>query len=353
MATSRVAIIGTGLIGTSIGLGLREHARDRFEVVGADRDRSNAKSAKKLGAIDREVGSLEEAVEGAAIVVIAVPVLAARHIMKEMGPYLGQGTIVTDTCSTKADMMRWAKEFLPRGVDFVGGHPMAGKEQSGPSAGEATLFKNATWAVTPSTSARERSVSVVLGLVEALGATPVHIDAEEHDQYAAAISHLPLVVSTALFRMVRDSAGWEDASLMAGPGFRDVTRLASGDPTMAADIVDTNKEAVLHWLRRYRQELYNLEDAIEAGDDAVRNFFASTQLDRDAWLENPRAARTPQGVSAPSAQDTLGQFLVGGRAYDRLKEITSTTPGMSSEQDAKLRRELGAEDDDEDRRRGR
>ena len=113
MAQSRITIIGTGLIGTSIGLGLAKREGRQYEIIGADRDRSSAKTAKKLGAIDKEVGSLEEAVEGAGLVILATPVMAARQILQDAAKYFAAGVVITDVCSTKADIMRWAQESLP------------------------------------------------------------------------------------------------------------------------------------------------------------------------------------------------------------------------------------------------
>ena len=344
MAQSRITIIGTGLIGTSIGLALAQRPNRQYEIIGADRDRNASRLAKKVGALDRDVGSLEEAVDGAGLIVIATPVMAARQILQESSRYLAEGVVVTDVCSTKADIMRWAQEFLPTSANFIGGHPMAGKEKSGPGAATPDLFKNATWAVTPSPRADERAVGVVLGLVETLGANPLFVDAAEHDQYAAAVSHLPLVLSVALFRMVRDSQGWEDASLLAGPGFKDVTRLASGDPTMSRDIMMTNREAVLHWIDRIQKELSTVKQAIETGHEPVYDLFHSTQIDRDTFMANPPERRRPEGVEAPSAQDAMGRLFVGG-LYDKLKEATDRVakapPGAD---DAKLKRQLGIED---------
>ncbi len=346
MAQSRITIIGTGLIGTSIGLALAARPNRQYEIVGADRDRANSRAAKKLGALDREVGSLEEAVEGSGLVVIATPVMAARHILRETSQFLAAGTVVTDVCSTKADIMRWAGEHLPETVNFVGGHPMAGREKSGPEAATADLFRGATWAITPSPRADERAVGVVLGLVETLGANPLYIDPAEHDQYAAAVSHLPLVMSVALFRMVRDSQGWEDASLLAGPGFKDLTRLASGDPTMSRDIMMTNRDAVLHWINRLQTELSTIADALQMGHEPIFDLFQSTQFDRDNFLLNPPERRRPEGPEAPSAQDAVGRLFVGG-LYDKLKEATnkmSAAPPRAN--DAELKRKLGIKDEE-------
>jgi prephenate dehydrogenase len=345
MAQSQLAIIGTGLIGTSVGLNLTAREGRNYIVVGADRDRNNARTAKKMGALDKDVGSIEEAVTGAGLVILAVPVMAAKHVIQQMGQFLQPGTVVTDVCSTKADIMRWSEEFLPEGVHFIGGHPMAGKEKSGPEAATIDLFKGATWAVTPSPRAVEEAVQVVLGLVESTGAIPIYIDPAEHDQYAAAVSHLPILLSVALFRMARDSQGWEDASLLAGPAFRDLTRLASGDPTMARDIITTNKEAVLHWLGRYRSELDAIEKAIELGDP-VKDLLESTHLDRETYIMNPPVRRRADGVEAPSAQDQIGRLFVGG-LYDKIKEM-SNRPIPVRGDDRELRRKLGVPDDSDD-----
>ena len=350
MAQSQVAILGTGLIGTSVGLALHNLKTRTFEVVGADRDRSNSRQAKKLGAIDREVGSIEEAVMGAGLIIIAVPVIAARTLFEQMAPFVKPGTVITDTCSTKADIMAWAKEILPANVHFVGGHPMAGREKSGPNAADADLFKGATWAVTPSPSAAEEAVAVILNLVESLGANALYIDPAEHDQYAAAISHLPIALSVTLFRKVRDSHGWEDAALLSGSAFRDLTRLASGDPIMSADIMETNREAVLHWLDRFREELWTVRTAIQLGGQPLVDLFSSTSLDRDTFIMNPPVRRRPEGPEAPSSQDAIGRLFVGG-LYDKLKDLSSRAPETrSAASDAELRRKLGVPEDDRSRR---
>jgi prephenate dehydrogenase len=268
-------------------------------------------------------------------------------VFEQIASYLVPGAVVTDTCSTKSEVMSWAAELLPESVHFVGSHPMAGSESSGPDDARANLFAEATWAITPSPRADEEAVAIVLGLIEAMGAYPIHIDAGEHDQYAAAVSHVPLLASVALFRVVRDSPGWEDASLISGPAFRDLTRLASGDPRMSTDIMGTNREAVLHWLRRYRSELESIETAIELGGDPVESLFKSTHLDREAWLLNPRTRREVTGPELPSSKDAMGQLLVGGN-YDRLKEVLAgKIPGSDGKESD---REIPRADDEQLRR---
>ncbi|MBE7517985.1 MAG: prephenate dehydrogenase [Thermoflexaceae bacterium] len=175
-----------------------------------------------------------------------------------------------------------------------------------------------------------------------MGAVPLYIDAAEHDQYVAAVSHLPILISVALFRMARDSAGWEDASLLSGPGFRDLTRLASGDPTMARDILATNREAVLHWLHRFRTSFHDCQGR-GAGGQPVMDLLSSTQLDRDTFILNPplRPARR-RHHRALRPRDAIGRLFVGG-LYDRMKEMSSRP--ASPRDDAELRRKLGIPDE--------
>lgn len=339
MAKPQIAIIGTGLIGTSIGLVLTSRADRSYDVIGIDRSGSRAKTAKKRGALDRTVGSLEEAVRGTGIVILAVPVRAARRLMQDMVPYLDEGAIVMDTCSTKHEIMQWAAELLPPTAHFVGTHPMAGKEASGPEAADAGLFRGAPWAIMPSPRADESAVRVVHGLIEQAGATPLYVDPAEHDTYVAAVSHMLILISVGLFRTVRDSAAWEDASLLAGPGFRDLTRLASGDPTMATDIIATNRDAILHWLGRFRDEIGMVMKAVEVGDETVYDLLAKTQLDREVFLDQPRERRRKEGPEVPGASDAMAAFFMGGALYEKMKELQRAQPAAG---DAKeIRRKLG------------
>jgi prephenate dehydrogenase len=248
-------------------------------------------------------------------------------IFDEMAPHLRPGTVVTDTASTKASVIRWANEHLPRSVHFVGGHPMAGKEQSGPLAAEATLFEGRPYVIIPSVNAAVGAVNAVIGLAQAIGAQPSFLDAEEHDAYAAAISHVPLVSSIALFNLARTSAAWPELAGMAGPGFRDLTRLASGEPAMAHDICLTNKENILHWIDRYTAELGRMRELIQGSDaEALFRTIAEAQMERDTFLEKPPRREEPGAqTEIPSAGDAfmgmMGGILWQNRATDMQKTM--------------------------------
>jgi len=307
----RIAIIGTGLIGASIGLGLRDAKLNDVQVVAYDESGEALAQARKRGAIDVAERRLADAVKGARIVIVATPALAARSVLEEIAPLLDEGAIVTDTLSTKAEIMRWAHEILPESVNYVGGHPMAGKATSaGPAEAEPTLFRGKAYCVIPSPHASEQAIRSILGLVAILGAEPVFVDAAEHDQYVAAVSHLPMIMSFALFSLVRSSVSWQDMRLLAGNGFAGATRLASGDPQMTHDICATNGEAVIHWLDRLMEELRKYRALIADDPAELFKLFAGAQLQRDAFLagtDRPQRER----IDVPTASEQMSSMLFG------------------------------------------
>lgn len=336
----RLAIIGLGLIGGSLGLALKRAKLDGLEIVGFDLEWGVGGRARRRGVIDIEARSLAGVAEGAAVVVVAAPIAQIQRVFEEIAPSLGEGAVVTDTASTKRDVLRWAEELLPDNVSFVGGHPIAGKETSGLDAADAALFEGRPWAVTPSVHAPQSAVKAVENMITLVGARPVPIDAAEHDSYLAAISHLPLVVATALFSLARNSKAWNDLGLLAGPGFRDATRLASTNPALGHDICLTNRENVLHWVDRYIEELRRYRGLIaDETQDELYQTLLKAQLDRDAFLENPpERERPPSGVETASSGERMLSFMLGEYVARRAKEIERLVERQESRDDPGRRR---------------
>lgn len=319
----KVAIIGLGLIGGSMGLAIKRARGQEADVIGHDRDSAVAARALKAHAIDSVARTAEEAVADASLVVVATPTIAVKEVFATIAPRLKRGAVVTDTASTKASVMKWATEDLPRGVYFVGGHPMAGKEKSGPQAAEETLFDGRPYCIVPSVDAVPGAVNSVIGLAETLGARPFFLDADEHDAYAAAISHVPLVASLGLFNLARGSAAWPELANMAGPSFYDLTRLASGNPEMAHDVFLTNKQNIVHWINRYITELLRIEELIEGDDpEALFRTLAETQIERETFLTSPPKREDPGLPSdLPSPSQSFVSLLAGGMWTERAKEM--------------------------------
>jgi prephenate dehydrogenase len=335
----KIGIIGLGLIGGSIGLAVKAAGLRNTEVIGFDRNRDVEGRALKFGAVDALARSMEQLAAESSIVVIATPIIAVEKVMREIAPHLQRGAVVTDTASTKGAVMRWARDILPEEVHFVGGHPMAGKEQSGPQAAEATLFRDRPYVIIPSVSANPGAVNAVVGLAEVVGARSVFLDADEHDAYAAAISHMPLVASVALFSLARGSTAWPELANMAGPAFKDLTRLASGEPEMAHDICLTNSQNIGHWIDRYVDELLRLKDMIGADDDeALFRALAETQLERENFLTSPPERERPgMAEDMPTPSQSFLNMLAGTMWADRARELTTDLEGRAREREREER----------------
>lgn len=328
----RVAIIGLGLVGGSIGLGLRRWSEGHraggqpaLDVTGFDTSLDHQGHAQKLKAIDRAAWDLPRAVANADLVVVATPVAAMAETFQTIAPHLKPGAVVTDVGSTKAQVLRWAQEFLPRSSHFVGGHPMAGKTESIEGA-DADLFKGATWCVTPSVTADDEAVRTVLGMVSALGADPYFVDPAEHDGYVAGVSHLPFVLSAALMNAVSSDPSWRDMKSLTATGFRDISRLASGSPAMHRDILLTNREAVTRWIDAVSRQLDDVRSALEAeperAAEALTTFFTTARDARASW--SVQTTREGELVQATGGElqperfgDHVGRMFLGGFARKR------------------------------------
>jgi prephenate dehydrogenase len=279
---NRVAIVGLGLIGGSIGLALHK-VKAAQQIVGYDLGKGVSNAARKIGAIDQPYDSLADAVRGAELVILATPVGAMRALLQNIAGSLSPGAVVTDVASTKVQVTSWAEEFLPSSVSFVGGHPMAGKEVSGVDAADANLFQNRIYCLTPTARTRPTAVNKVSILVEVLGARIRFLEPAEHDGLVAGVSHLPFLASIALVNTVADGPTWGDASLLAANGFRDVSRLAAGNSEMYRDICLTNSEAITRWLDTYIAELSTMREHIAAHDRGMSETFAKAQQVRLQW----------------------------------------------------------------------
>jgi prephenate dehydrogenase len=317
----RITIIGLGLIGGSMGLALKAAKLTGIEIVGYDKDAHAAGDARRLRAVDKSERSLHRAVRDARLVIIATPIMGVRGVMEEMAGELPEGCVVTDTASTKAIVMEWASQLLPATVSFVGGHPMAGKETSGVQNADADLFAGKAYCISPAPDASEGAVQLVTGIVQLIGARPFFVEADEHDRYVAAVSHLPLILSAALFTLVRSSPAWPELSSLASSGFLDVTRLASTDAELSHDICLTNREGVMHWLDRVAEELGRYRELLQEGrEDELFENFARAQLDRDTYVTVGPPVREPVAAGEPlTSGEQLAALLVGQRLVRRAK----------------------------------
>lgn len=326
-----VTIIGLGLIGGSIGLALKRWSRenqDALHLIGFDEDVSQQNKAKKLGCIDTTEWALGNAVSDADIVIVATPVQKMRDVFADIADDLKPGAIVTDTGSTKVDVMEWSRE-LPQGVSFIGGHPMAGKSE-GLDGADADLFKGATWAICPSVSATEDAIRNVLGIVAATGAESYFVDPVEHDSYVAAVSHLPFITAISLINSVTADPAWRDMRTLAATGLKDTTRLALGSPEMHRDIAVTNRESIARWIDTLVSDLLDVRNELMANDETLpESLLERFQRAQDARARLEVAVQRAEEAMTDSqreiARDGFGDqmsrmFFGGLRRRDRKDE---------------------------------
>lgn len=262
---NRVAIIGVGLIGGSLGMALCARGL-AGEVVGSGSSTENLRLACELSAIHRYTDSITDSVNGADLIIIATPVSVTIKVLKEIIPYLSPATVVTDVGSTKAAIVRDAAQLLPPGVSFIGGHPMAGTERAGVREADPYLFENALYILTPTPETPPVAITKVGKLVAGVGAKVIKMEPEQHDQAVAAVSHLPHIIATSLVNTVAQMPGGESILPLAAGGFRDTTRVASSNTTMWRDILLANREQVLNMIRRFQEELNKYENIVETGE---------------------------------------------------------------------------------------
>ena len=284
---SRVALIGLGLINSSLARVLRNKA-PATEIVGCARSQATIDKATELGFVDRVTLDPAEAVEGCDLVVLGSPVGTFAPLAAKIGPHLAEGAILTDVGSVKKAVFAAVSPHVPPGVHLIPGHPVAGTEHSGPEAGFAEMFEGRWCILTPREDADPAVVERVAALWRMAGMSVELMSADHHDAVLAITSHLPHLIAYNIVGTVTDleEETKEEVFKYAAAGFRDFTRIAASDPIMWRDIFLTNREAVLEMLGRFSEDLSALQRAIRRGDGAyLETLFTRTRAIRRGVIE--------------------------------------------------------------------
>ncbi len=266
----RLALIGVGLIGSSIAQAARRPALVR-EIVATARTEKTRARVVELKLADRVVATNAEAVRGADLVIVCIPVGACGPVAAEIGAHLEPGAIVSDVGSVKGTVVRDMAPHLPKGVHFVPAHPVAGTEHSGPDSGFAELFINRWCILTPPPGAEANAVARLAAFWGALGAKVETMTPEHHDLVLAITSHLPHLIAYTIVGTASEFGEVTESEVLqfSAGGFRDFTRIAASDPTMWRDVFLANKDAVFEMLGRFQEDLANLTAAMRRGDGAT------------------------------------------------------------------------------------
>jgi prephenate dehydrogenase len=284
---NKIVIFGVGLIGGSAALALKKLPNPP-QIIGVGRSEQSLQEALSLGLIDQAVTDIAAALENADLVLIAAPVAQTPAILRTIRPHLAAQTVITDAGSTKSDVMAYAEAELGEQFNqFVGGHPIAGAEKSGPAAAMGDLYIGKNVILTPAATTSPQALQQVVTLWQHCGALVSNMPAQEHDSVFAAVSHLPHLLA---FALVEDLAKRDNAELLfkfAASGFRDFTRIAGSHPEMWRDIALANKQALLQELNMYQQAVTEMQALLENNDDeGLFNLFEHASLARNAWAKS-------------------------------------------------------------------
>lgn len=288
----RVTIIGLGLIGSSLARCLRADASLAGQVTAGDRSGTVCERVLELGIADAATTDLGKAVDGADLVIIAVPIGAYADVAASIGAHLKDGAIVTDVGSVKQAAVRDVAPHLPDGVHFVPGHPIAGTEHSGPDAGFAELFRGRWCILTPPPGTNEAAVERVAALWRRVGSTIEVMEPGHHDRVLAITSHLPHLIAYTIVGTATDLEEHLQSEVIrfSASGFRDFTRIAASDPVMWRDIFLNNREAVLEIIQRFTEDLTALQRAIRWGEgETLEALFTRTRAIRRSIIDAKQA----------------------------------------------------------------
>lgn len=287
MIYERVALIGLGLIAGSMALAMRRRGL-AGEVTGYAHTQATRDTARRIGLVDRVCDSAAEAVAGADLVVLCVPVGVMGDVAADIAPHLAPGCTLSDVGSTKRAVIEAVGPHVPKGVQFIPAHPLAGTEHSGPESGFATLFDNRWCLLVPGEDTDPDALARLRALWEGMGASVDTMEAEHHDLVLAVTSHAPHLIAYTMVGVADDLRRVTDSEVIkySAAGFRDFTRIAASDPTMWRDVFLTNKEATLEILGRFTEELFALQRAIRTGDGAhLFDYFTRTRAIRRGIIE--------------------------------------------------------------------
>lgn len=281
-----VALIGLGLIAGSIGLAIQRQGVP-VRITGYARSEATRATARRRGLCE-VCDTAAETVAGADLVILCVPIGAMASVMDEIAPHLKAGAVVSDVGSVKGAVMDAVLPRLPEGVAFVGAHPMAGTEHSGPEAGFASLFDNRWCLIVPAEGTNPDIVEAITDFWHGLGSDTQTMEVDHHDLVCAVVSHAPHLIAYTMVGVADDLQRVTDSEVIqfSAAGFRDFTRIAASDPTMWRDVFLTNKDATLEILGRFTEELFALQRAIRTGDgDHLFDYFTRTRAIRRGIIE--------------------------------------------------------------------
>lgn len=299
MSNFTITIIGAGVIGTSLGLALKQ-AKDPPRLLGHDKELANTRAAVKKGAFDKAEWNLINACEKADLVILAIPLNGIRPTLETIAPYLKENVVISDTSRSKVSILTWAKELLPENVHFVSGDPIVHSPGRGHEHASADLFRDRLYCLTPAPSAGEVAVQLLVDVINIIGAEPFFLDAAEHDGLVTAIEHLPVALSVTLLNTLSNQGSWREMRKLAGSLFEQVSAGAVGDSDTLKDNFLSNRDNLVRWLDNYITQLNQLRALLaDADSEELIQMLDKAVVERHNWLVDYQKGRFVDPQLAP------------------------------------------------------
>lgn len=304
-----VTIVGAGVIGTSLGLALKQ-VQDPPRLIAHDKDLAIAQAGVKKGAFDKAEWNLINATEKADLIVLAIPLSGIRSTLAALAPEIKQGMVITDTAHSKTPVLAWARELLPAHAHFIGGNPLVHPAGLGQQHATAGLFRGRLYCLTPAPSAAEEAVQLLAGFVSLLGAEPFFLDAVEHDGLMTAVEHLPTVASVALLNTLQNQGSWREMRKLAGSVFEQSSLGATGEPEALKESLLANRDNLIHWLDAFMEQLRQLRLMLASEEPAeeLARLLQKAVTERENWLKDyERGSFTDPELITPKVEG--GSFM--------------------------------------------
>lgn len=317
---TKIAIIGIGPIGASLALGLREADVKDLEIVAAGGNKEALAQSVKIGAVDKKFGHVREVVEGADIILMDATYQHSRDLLEAIGPSLKPGSVVTDTGSMKVQMSEWAQRFLPNTVHYVGGRPLVKSPPDQVKDASAELLVGSNYCIVQNAKANPKAIKVIVDIAEAVHALPFFLDAKEHDAFSTAMSHLPVVLSSAFVNTVSSSQSWKELAKLGSSEFKEMSHLASTDPEANHSASLANREELVHWIDQMIAELYGYRQTIQTDDEQLFHRFVQAWEAEARW--NAGIHEDSGEPVLPSTGDAMASSLMGDFLVNRYRNMT-------------------------------
>jgi len=313
----QITIVGTGCIGSSIGLALHRAAQP-LEIVGHDKNIEHAGAARRMKAIDRGDWNLINACENADLIILALPLHAIEETLTVIAPHLKAGCVITDTAVLKQRVLTMAERLLPETVNFVGGNPLVRSPASGPQAASPNLFEGHLYCLTPSQRAHPEAVHLVSSLITLLGARPFYLDAAEHDGLIAGAHHLPQLLALALWRSATTDCGWRDMRKLIGGNYDAIGSLMGEDADALCDELFSNRAHLLAWLDSFAEQIRSLRALLAEG--MLEPLLQSSEqaiTARHQWLADQRKIFSEELPVPPIEKPNLLHHILPRRLIEK------------------------------------